>query len=323
MTQEEIAQLHETVSIGDQTTPMGLSGLLGNIFSGPGISQLISGAANAALTEADIERLRNIGPQTTQLASGLAGEAAERAQFQPFTITSTPGLGQANVTQQGIGLTAGPQQEALTQQAFQGAQTALQGLLAPRADREAQILAQLEAATLPAQQRAALELENRLFGQGRGGVTTSAYGGTPEQFALAQAQEEQRARNALSAMTQAGTEQTQQSQLLSSLLGTAYTPQTQALNLLQGAAPSMQISQAGRLSGSEAFQSAIPTIIQATAEGEASAANLRNEQLKTLVGLLAPTTSAAIGAAGQQSIGDVIGGTISGGLEDLYNQIFG
>lgn len=297
--------------------------LLGGLFSGAGIANILSGVANAALTEADIERLRNIGPQTRDLASGLATQAAQTAQFQPYTITSTPGLGSAQVGREGISLMAGPQQEQITQGAFQGAQTALQGLLAPRSEREAQILSQLEAATLPAQQRAALELENRLFGQGRGGVTTAAYGGTPEQLALAQAQEEQRARNALSAMTQAGAEQTQQSQLLSSLLGTAYTPQTQAIGLLNASVAPQQIAQAGRLAGTEAFKSAIPSVIEATAEGEASAANLRNEQLKALVGLLAPTTSAAIGAAGQQSIGDVIGGTISGGLEDLYNQIFG
>ena len=297
--------------------------LFGGLLSGAGVANILSGLANYAVTEQELERLRNIGPRAEQLASGLAGQAAERAQFQPFTITSTPGLGGASVTGQGIGLTAGPQQEAITQQAFQGAQTALQGLLAPRAEREQQILSQLEAATMPAQERARLELENRLFGQGRGGVSTAAYGGTPEQFALAQAQEEQRARNALSAMTQAGAEQTQQSQLLSSLLGTAYTPQTQALNLLQGAAPSMQISQAGRLSGSEALAGAIPSILEATGQGETAAANIRQQQLQDLIGLLAPTTSAAIGAAGQQSIGDVIGGTISGGLEDLYRQIFG
>lgn len=297
--------------------------LFNGLLSGAGVANILSGLANYAVTEQELDRLRNIGPQTQQLASSLAQQAAETAEFQPYTITSTPGLGSAQVGREGISLMSGPQQEQLTQGAFQGAQTALEGLLAPRAEREAQILQQLEAATQPAQQRAALELENRLFGQGRTGVSTSAYGGTPEQLALAQAQEEQRARNALTAMTQAGTEQTQQSQLLSSLLGTAYRPQTQAINLLNASVAPQQIAQAGALSGSEAFASAIPSIIEATGQGETAAANIRQEQLQSLIGLLAPTTSAAIGAAGQQSIGDVIGGTISGGLEDLYNQIFG
>lgn len=53
----------------------------------------------------------------------------------------------------------------------------------------------------PSQERQQLELENRLRAQGRLGLSTAAYGGAPEQLALAKAQEEQRQKAAYDALT--------------------------------------------------------------------------------------------------------------------------
>ena len=119
-----------------------------------------------------------------------------------------------------------------------------------RAGREADIFARLEAAQEPARERARLQLEERLLGQGRTGVRTAAYGGTPEQLALNQAIEEQRARSAVSAMEQARAEQALQSgqtlqglqefrgrmgllgQLGLSAIPTAFVPQQELLRTL-------------------------------------------------------------------------------------------
>lgn len=305
------------------TTGFDLSGMLGNIFSGSGVANMLSGAANLALTESEIQRLRDIGPRTTDLATGLAERAQQAAEFTPYTIASLPGLGGADVSREGIQLETGLPQQRITEQALAGAETALQGLLAPRSEREAAILEAIESARAPMRERERLALEQRLFTQGRGGTQSAMYGGaTPEELARQTAIEEQRGRDVLSAMTQAGTEQSQAQQLASNLLGTAYTPQAQALNLLAGSVAPQQIAQSGALAGSEAFAGAIPGIIEATGQGETAAANIRQQQLQDLIGLLAPTTSAAISAQGQQSLGDVIGGSISQGLQDLYNQIF-
>jgi hypothetical protein len=65
------------------------------------------------------------------------------------------------------------------------------------------LFTQQQAMRSPEQQRQALELENRLRAQGRLGTSTAAYGGTPEQLAMAKAVQEQQAADAFSSMTQA------------------------------------------------------------------------------------------------------------------------
>jgi hypothetical protein len=83
----------------------------------------------------------------------------------------------------------------------------------PMAGREADIYNRIRATQTPEEQRQRLALEERLAGQGRLGVQTAMYGGTPEQFALAQAQEEAQNRASLAAIQQAQAEQMQQGQL--------------------------------------------------------------------------------------------------------------
>ena len=79
------------------------------------------------------------------------------------------------------------------------------------AGREAEVFSQLEALQQPGRERERLSLENRLFSQGRGGVQTSMFGGTPEQLAMNKAIEESKASNALGALDFTQREQAQRS----------------------------------------------------------------------------------------------------------------
>jgi hypothetical protein len=119
-----------------------------------------------------------------------------------------------------------------------------------RETREDDIYSRLEAVQAPERERARLQLEERLLGQGRSGVQTAMFGGTPEQLALNKAIEEQRAASAVSAMEQARAEQALQSQQTLQGLGefrgrmgllgqlglqaipTAYTPQQELIRTL-------------------------------------------------------------------------------------------
>jgi len=73
--------------------------------------------------------------------------------------------------------------------------------------REQDVFNRLEALAQPERERQNLALEERLFTQGRGGVRDARFGGTPEQLALAKAQQESVNQNAVSAIEQARADQ--------------------------------------------------------------------------------------------------------------------
>lgn len=301
-----------------------LGNILGGLFSSGGINDILQGVTGIYGLEEQQRQARQLGPTVQQQAEALAGRAGELAQFEPFTITGAPGLGTAQITQEGIDLTTGLPQQRITEQALAGAETALAGLLAPRAEREAQLLADIEAARAPMRERERLAEELRLAAQGRLGTQSMMFGGmTPEEFQRRSLIEEQRARDVLAARTQVGQEQAQTQQLLSGLLGTAYAPQAQAINLLGVAAEPARLRQAAALSGSEALQAAISPIAQATAKGEEVAMGYTTPLIQAYTGLFGPAIQAAGQAVGAQDIAQQIGTSIQGGLSDLYNEIFG
>lgn len=85
------------------------------------------------------------------------------------------------------------------------------------AQREAEVYNRIRGLQTPDEERQRLALEERLANQGRLGVQTNMFGGTPEAFALAKAQAEARNQAAFAA-----TEQAQQEQLRRAELGRAF-----------------------------------------------------------------------------------------------------
>ena len=126
------------------------------------------------------------------------------------------------------------------------------------AGREQDIFNQLQAVQQPSQERDRLALEQRLFNQGRGGVQTSMYGGTPEQFALSKAQEEARLGASVQARQLANQEQQVASQqaLQAIQQGQAETSMFGALGL-QGNEQALQQLQAESLARQAAGQQAL------------------------------------------------------------------
>ena len=152
-----------------------------------------------------------------------------------------------------IQTTYSPTEQAISTGAFTGAQTLLDAVTTSQATREQDIYDRIRATQMGEEERQRLALEERLASQGRLGVQTAMFGGTPEQLALAKAQEEAQARASLAAIQQAQAEQKQQAQLGTQLLGAAYLPEAQAQNALQRGLMASQLAQRGQLYGTGLF----------------------------------------------------------------------
>tara|TARA_B100001105_G_C22366004_1_gene432653 strand:+ start:22 stop:1242 length:1221 start_codon:yes stop_codon:yes gene_type:complete len=74
------------------------------------------------------------------------------------------------------------------------------------AGTESTVFNRLQALRAPGEERERLALDQKLFAQGRQGLRTAQYGGSPEELSLNQAIQEQRSADALSAMSQARTD---------------------------------------------------------------------------------------------------------------------
>ena len=169
---------------------------------------------------------------------GLAEQLGGMLEFQPYTVTSATG-GQFGMTQDPTTgemtyqLQTSPEEQELQRQQMERAGMFFEQAAMPTADREQQVYERMRAAMSPEEERQRLALEQRLAAQGRLGTRTSMFGGTPEQLALAKAQEEAKNQAILNAMQFAGQEQQRQAQLGSGMLAAGYVPQAQLLSALQ------------------------------------------------------------------------------------------
>jgi len=228
--------------------------LFGNLFN-----TVLSGAALNDITN----RLRNIGSTVASGAERFGREGAEMSAFRPFTVTT--GFGGIDTTPEG-GFTTSLSPEAAAMQAglggitsdllsnfnrnipglrrvqrdaFGGIRGALEAAQAPLDDRVSSVYDQIRAVQRPEEGRSRLALQEELQAQGRTGLRTAQFGGSPEAFAQSMAQEEARNRAALSAIQQAQAEQQQQLETASSLfsLGSGAA----------GLAPALQESMLGNI----------------------------------------------------------------------------
>ena len=159
------------------------------------------------------------------MAPALSPDASGR---KPVVVISW----QADLGGSAFGLSG---QEAAARQAFGLGSEFMGRAGAGMGDREQEVFERLRAIQAPEEERQRLALEERLLNQGRLGVRTNMFGGTPEQFALAKAQEEAQDRAALAAIQQAQQEQRQQAAIGAQFagLGSNIANQRQALESAQ------------------------------------------------------------------------------------------
>lgn len=222
------------------------------------------GTAGLALAEKGYSDIGKIGTEAQQALSGYTNEAGEfvpglaqdlsgMLEFQPYTVTSATGgqfgmMQDPETGQMTYQLDASPEEQAFQEQALTDASSFFTEARTPIAQREQAVYDRMRAAMSPEEERQRLALEQRMAAQGRTGVRTAQFGGTPEQLALAKAQSEAQNQAMLSAMQFAGQEQQRQAQLGTGMLAAGYVPQAQLLNALQ---PGMAASERRRQAMSE------------------------------------------------------------------------
>jgi hypothetical protein len=238
---------------------------------------LLGLAGGGALTGSAYNRLGNIGAQAKQAATTLAGQIGPMTQFRPFTVTSATG-GQFGVTGGEDGtaatMTLSEPEAALQSSLFGGAGQFFSNAMQDTAGREQDIYDRIRATQMQEEQTQRQALEERLAAQGRLGVRTGMFGGTPEQLAMERAQAQSRNQATLMAMQQAQQEQAQQAALGQQFLGGAYVPQAQLLNVQQASQLYPQLQQQAQLYGAGQYGETMMTGIEAQLIAEQARANL-------------------------------------------------
>ena len=307
---------------------------------GTAISPAIPGVVAGLLTNEAYDRLSDIGEQSI-LGTTVGGmrvpgamELAERgraeSQFRPFTVTtSTGGQFGTRVTPTGeveTTMMTSPEEQALQRQLFGGAGDFFGQAQTPTATREQQIFDRMRAAQRPDEERQRLALEERLLSQGRLGTSSATYGGgTPEQLALATAQEEARNRAMLTAMQQAQAEQAQQAALGQQFLGSSFLPQAQLINALQPALRTGELQQQAQLFGTGLFGETAMSGLESRLLAEQARANLLGGiGSNILAGMFTPQinqrTGDVISPGGIGDLGGLFGG-VTEGLGNIFRAI--
>jgi hypothetical protein len=176
--------------------------------------------------------------QARQGVEDIAGMAQPYTTFKPFTVTTASGntstAGPGGLTM-GLGSQQQQMVDSLNQQAYQ--QAGMIGQVTPE-----YLMSQMQALRAPQQHRAQMDLEERLAAQGRLGVQTAAYGGTPEQLAMQKAMQEQYSADSLASLQGARNLQQQDMSNVAGMLNLATLPEQQ---LLQMMTPTIQAQQIG------------------------------------------------------------------------------
>ena len=270
---------------------------------------LVPAAGGAGLTYAAYDRLGDIGDAAWERGGQIAQDSANMAKFQPYGVTSSSGTANVNANG-GVNLQLTPEQQALQQQMAGGASSMFSQALGGTAEREQDIYDRIRAMQSPEEERQRMALEERLMGQGRLGVQTNMYGGTPEQLALAKAQEESQNSASYNAIELARQQQLQSANIGGQMLQGQYAPEAALLNTLGAGTQNANLASTAQRQSANLYGQGMFGGLEAQLGAGLGQANLMG-QLGT--GLLSGTLLPYQQAGGGTSSGfmDAFGGLLS------------
>ena len=214
-------------------------------------SDILGGGTQAAGYASLMDQLNDQRGDTAAAVGGMQDQVGGMTEFQPWSVTSNLGStsyedGNLNMslsdTQQGMSDFQGQGAQSMFGQAmgmdprfanmasqaggmanaYGGAsQQAMQNSMQNTGAREGDIYERIRAMQRPGEERGRNDMNASLFGSGRGGMSSEAFGGSPEQFAFGKAQSEARNAASFGAMNQAQTEMMNQGSLASQYGGLA------------------------------------------------------------------------------------------------------
>lgn len=305
-----------------------------DIFKNINLGDLAQTGLSAAAVSDSMRRLSDIGQGLAEGAREVGQEAQAASQFRPFTVTT--GFGGVSATPEGgFVTTLSPEQQArqqalsgitgslltgftgagvpdvsgIQQQALGGVTGALTAAQAPMATREADVYERIRAAQRPEEERQRIALQEQLQAQGRTGLRTAQFGGSPEQLALAQAQEEAKNTAALAALQQAGAERQQELAAAQGMFG---------LGQQAAAMPSqLQAAQLANIGAGLGLEYAPEQQLLSTLTPAIGLADLVGLGARQGAGLLAETGMSGLEALGQTEIAR------ANMVRDLYTSLLG
>ena len=297
----------------------GLLGGVNSFLGGTGGQLLGAGLGIDALNE-----LRGIGKTAQTEGAAIGAQAQADTAFKPFSIST--GFGGVQAGPQG-GYTT-PDVSGIQGQALGGVQGLLQQAQGGIAGREQDIYDRIRATQLPEEQRNQIALNERLAAQGRTGLRTAQFGGSPEQFAMEKARAEAMNQASLASINQAEQQRTndlaaatgmfglgsqasflpsglQQGQLgnIQSAMGLQYMPENQLLASLTPAINLADLSSTAQRQGAGLFAEASMAGLGENLAAQRNRAEGLAGLYGQLLGAQGQTASAAAGSAGNTSSG--------------------
>lgn len=255
--------------------------------------------------------IKKLGQEALDKGQAIGTQAVEGSRFQPFSVTSSLG-GVQGTAEGGYDMNLSEEQQALQDRLFGMSGGFLDELGGDPLERQQALYEQIRTIQRPEEERQQLALENRLLGQGRLGLMTSQYGGSPEQFAQALAQEQARNEAFYNAYGQSQADRQQAYGLASGLMGLGYMPQQQLGELYRLATPTAGFAQSGRETGAKLQTDAELAALQAYLESQGLGAAISG-QGGGKAGLLS-----SLGGAAGTALGGPVGGAIGSALGGLF-----
>jgi len=312
-------------------------------WAGNNTSDAIGTAAGVAGVYKAYDDLGGIGDTALSKAGSLADTMQSQSQFKPYGVTTGSGAGfgmqqdpitgqmsyQTSLSDSEMNLQNTMQTNALTAlsnanpkgygniqdsayQANMAGQDFMTRAGQGTGSRESDIYNRMRAMQSPEEERQRMMLEERQFNQGRQGVSTAMYGGTPEQLAMQKAQAEAQNTASVQAIQQAQAEQMQQAQI-----GQQYK-QLQGQLATQGSGLMTAEQQRG-LSGLQGSYIPQAGMLDALQPGmTAAAAQQQNQQYG--LGLWGETQMSGLDAylGANLGAGNLLGNAASGVLAGIY-----